>query len=339
MKYIEIEQPKVVKVKEMDKPVRKEGEALLKLLYGGICGSDLNTYRGTLVYAKYPVIPGHEFSAEIVEIDENDLGLNIGDIVTANPYFNCCTCYSCSRGFVNCCIGNETMGVQRDGGFMEYLAMPVERLYKNQGLTAKQMVIVEPFCISYHGVKRAKVRPGETVLVVGAGTIGVFAALSAKLAGAKVYMCDVVEAKLEYAKNFDIDGVILNDINDTFMEKVNEVTDGNGFDVTVEAVGLPSTFQNCVDAVAFHGRTVVIGVGKKNLDFNFTTIQKKEMNIMGSRNAAKEDFKEVIEIIKSGKVENLEKIVTSEFVFSDAEKAFAELDANAANMLKVILKF
>ncbi len=339
MKYIEIEKPKAVKVKEMEKPVRKKGEALLKLLYGGICGSDLNTYRGTLAYAKYPVIPGHEFSAVIVDIDDNDLDLNKGDIVTANPYFNCGTCYSCRRGFVNCCTGNETMGVQRDGGFMEYLTMPAERLYKSQDLSARQMSIIEPFCISYHGVKRAKVQPGETVLVIGAGTIGVFAAISAKLAGAKVFMCDVAEAKLQYAENFGIDGIIINDNNDTFIEKAMAATGGNGFDITIEAVGLPSTFQNSVDAVAFHGRTIIIGVGKKNADFNFTTIQRKEMDIMGSRNATKEDFEEVIQIIKSGKVRNLDKIVTHEFSFDDADKAFAELDANAANMLKVILKF
>ena len=339
MKQIEIIQPGKVKINELDKPVRKEGEALLKLLYGGICGSDLNTYRGVLSYAKYPVTPGHEFSAEIVEIDDNTYGLKAGDIVTANPYFNCGTCYSCQRGFVNCCTGNQTMGVQRDGGFREYLTMPIERIYLNDGLSAKEMTLLEPFCISYHGVKRAKVQRGEAVLVVGAGTIGVFAAISAKLAGAKVYMCDVAKEKLEYAMNFGIDGIILNDNNDTFMEKVNEVTKTNGFDVTIEAVGLPSTFQNCVDAVAFHGRTIIIGVGKTNVDFNFTTIQRKEMDIMGSRNATKEDFQEVIQIIKEGKVENLKKIVTNEYAFADAQTAFAELDVNAAKMLKVILKF
>ena len=109
MKAIRINQPGDVEIFETGKPVPKKGEALLKLLYGGICGSDLGTYRGTFAYASYPRIPGHEFSAQIVEIGENDRGLKKGMIVTCNPYFNCGKCYSCERGLLNCCEHNETM--------------------------------------------------------------------------------------------------------------------------------------------------------------------------------------------------------------------------------------
>lgn len=127
MKTIVVSEPKNVKVIDTEKPVRKSGEALLKILYGGICGSDLGTYRGTFAYADYPRIPGHEFSAEIIEIDDNELGLKPGMVVTANPYMNCTTCYSCQRGLVNCCEHNETLGCQRDGAFSEYFTMPIER--------------------------------------------------------------------------------------------------------------------------------------------------------------------------------------------------------------------
>lgn len=340
MKSIQISKDLKVSIEENEVPKKEKGQVLLKLLYGGICGSDLNTYRGKSPYTKYPVIPGHELSAEILEVDNNDRGLKKGMFVTVNPYFNCEHCYSCERGFVNCCTTNETMGVQRNGGFSQYITMPIERVYDANGLSPKLISIVEPFCIGYHGVKRANIQSGEKVLVVGAGTIGIFAALSAKLMGADVFVCDVAKEKLDYAaKNFDIDGIILNDNNDTFNEKVSEITNGNGFDVTVEAVGLPSTFQNCVDAVAFHGRTIVIGVGKSNLDFNFTLIQKKEMDIMGSRNAVKSDFLEVIDIIKNNKVRNLERVITNEYSYLDAAKAFDEFDKNGAHMLKAILKF
>ena len=121
MKAICIEEPGKVVVKDIDKPVRKPGEALLKMLYGGICGSDLGSYRGANAYVSYPRIPGHELAAEIVEIDENDKGLKPGMIVTCNPYFNCGSCYSCRRGLVNACTDNQTMGVQREGGFAEYI--------------------------------------------------------------------------------------------------------------------------------------------------------------------------------------------------------------------------
>ena len=135
MDYIRIERPKELVYKEAELPKRGEGEAVLKLIYGGICGSDLGTYRGTFAYADYPRIPGHEFSAEIVDIGPNELGLEKGMIVTANPYFNCGQCYACQRGFVNCCENNQTMGAQRDGAFRQYITMPVERLYKGEALT------------------------------------------------------------------------------------------------------------------------------------------------------------------------------------------------------------
>lgn len=350
MKTIRIPEPGKVEVIETEKPLVKEGEALLKLLYGGICGSDLGTYRGTFAYASYPRVPGHEFSAQIMEIGENEKGLKKGDIVTCNPYFNCETCYSCERGLVNCCESNETLGAQRDGAFSEYITMPVERIYDGKGLSPKQLALIEPFCISYHGVSRANIQPGEKVLVIGAGTIGVLAAIAAKAKGGEVYIADVAEAKLKYAyETFRLAGMILNDNPETFMDKVNAVTGTHhGFDVAIEAVGLPSTFQNCIDAAAFGGRVVLIGVGKQNLDFNFTLIQKKELNIFGSRNALKKDFLELIDLVSTGKVD-LEKIVMnpdsddatkrSEYSMEEAAAAFEEFSKFGGTKLKVVIHF
>lgn len=338
MKAIYINEPGKVEIKEIEKPIRKKGEALLKILYGGICGSDLGSYKGTFAYFDYPRIPGHEFSAEIIEIDENNQGLQPGMIVTCNPYFNCGTCYSCSHGIVNACMDNQTMGCQRDGAFCEYITMPVERIYDGKGLDPKVLAVIEPFCISYHGVTRAGVRPGHRVLVVGAGTIGVLAAVAAKAAGAEVYMADVAAGKLEMAQSFGIDGIILNTSPETFNGKVAEFTEGCGFDVTIEAVGLPSTFQNCIDAACFGGSVVLIGVGKKNLDFNFTAIQKKELNVYGSRNALKKDFIELIDLVKKGTVP-LEKIVTHTYKFEDAPQAFEDFANNPGDMLKVCIDF
>ena len=338
MKAIFINKPGEVEIKEITRPVPKEGEALLKVLYGGICGSDLGSYRGTFAYFEYPRTPGHELSAEIVEIGQNSYGLKEGMHVTVNPYFNCGKCYSCQRGLVNACTTNQTMGVQREGGFAEYITMPIERIIDGKGLTPKTLTLIEPFCISFHGVKRASVNANDKVLIVGAGTIGVLAAIAAKSFGAEVYISDISEKKLEFAKNFGVEGTILNDTPENFEKSVAEITDGNGFDVTIEAVGLPSTFQNCIDAATFGGRVVLIGVGKKNLDFNFTIIQKKELNVYGSRNALTSDFVELIDIVKSGKVD-LEKIITNIYDFDDAAKAFSDFDQNAANMLKVLIEF
>lgn len=340
MKTILMPEPGKIIITEEKMPEPKRGEALLKLLYGGICGSDLGSYRGVNAYVAYPCIPGHEFSAEIVEIGENDRGLRPGMVVTCNPYFNCGHCYSCQRGLLNACTDNQTMGVQRAGAFSQYITMPIERIYDGKGLPARTLALIEPFCISYHGISRAQVKAGEKVLVIGAGTIGVLAAVAAKAMGAEVTICDVAPDKLDYAyRTFGLAHKLLNTSPEAFAEGVSELTNGNGYDVTIEAVGMPETFQNCIDAVCFGGRTVLIGISKRNIDdFFFTIIQKKELNVYGSRNALEKDFLDLIDLVKSGKVD-LEKIVTNEYAWTDAPQAFADFSANAGRMLKVVLNF
>ena len=342
MKAIRINQPGEAEIFTAEKPAAAPGTALLKLLYGGICGSDLGTYCGTFAYASYPRIPGHEFSAQIVDIAPEDAAqrnLHVGQIVTCNPYFNCGSCYSCTRGFVNCCEHNETMGAQRDGAFMECITMPVERIYDGKGLSPLELTLIEPFCISYHGASHANIQPGEKVLVIGAGTIGVLAAAAAKAAGAEVYIADIAPKKLDHAVEiFDLAGRILNDSPEHFAEQVQEITNGNGFDVTIEAVGLPATFLSCVDAAAFGGRVVQVGVGKRNADFNFTLLQKKELKLYGSRNALKKDFLALIDLVKAGKID-ITKVVTNTYELADAPQAFKDFSEHADTMLKVVIHF
>ncbi len=339
MKAIYIKAPGRVEIKEAVMPVRKKGEVLLKVLYGGICGSDLGSYRGTFAYFDYPRIPGHEFSARVLKVDpDNEQGLHEGMIVTCNPYFNCGHCYSCRHGMVNACMDNQTLGCQRDGAFQEFITIPAERVYDGKGMDARLLAALEPLCISYHGVTRANVRPGDRVLVIGAGTIGILAAFSAKARGAGVWVTDVSEGKLKMAEGFGVDGVFLNEDPKTFDRHVKELTEGNGFDVAIEAVGIPSTFQNCIDAACFGGRVVLIGVGKQNLDFNFTLIQKKELNVYGSRNALKKDFLELIDMVNEKKVP-LERIITDVYPFEEAGRAFEDFSKNPGDMLKVVIDF
>jgi len=338
MKYMVIPNPGIVEIKEMENPTLTPDHAILKLCYGGICGSDLGTYRGSFLYTKYPRIPGHEFSAEIVEIGDNDQGLKKGMIVTCNPYFNCGSCYSCERGHVNCCMSNETLGSQRDGAFMQYISMPIERIYDGKGLSARSLALIEPFCISYHAVKRAKVKSTDQVLIVGSGAIGCLAAAGAKLMGAEVTVCDISEGKLTYAKKMGADHTFVNCSEEYLKKQTDEITNGTGFDVCIEAVGIPSTFKNCIDAAAFRGRVAIVGIGKQSLDFFYSIIQTKELNVMGSRNALKEDFLELIDIVNAGKVD-VNPMISDVYEFTDAQKAFENLDKAGNEKLKVLFKF
>ena len=338
MKKICTEATGVVRIHEVDKPVLKKGYALMKMLYGGICGTDLNIYRGLFAYGCYPKVPGHEIAAEVVEVEENTYGISPGMIATVNPYFNCGKCYSCQRGLVNCCMQNETLGSQRDGVYGEYFTIPIERVYEGRGLDAKSLALIEPFAVAYHGIKRAKPKRGEKVLVIGGGTIGIFAMISALYFGADVYVADVSENKLKIAKKLGATGVVHNTSKETLAQSTNKFTDGNGFDITVEAVGLAQTFESSVESAAFGGRVILIGISKQRLDFDFTMIQKKELSIYGSRNAVKEDFDELIEIVNKGGV-SLDGIVSNVFPYEQAQDAFSAMDVKGDDNLKILLQF
>lgn len=336
MKAIVIPTPNEIEIRDIPMPEVKDGEALLKVKYVGICGADLASFTGNQPFTTYPRIPGHEFSAEIVEIPENDKGLKAGDIVTCNPYFNCGECYSCKRGFVNCCTDNQTMGVQRDGAFCEYIAMPVERIYKGKGLSAEELALIEPFSISQHAASRAEIKETDNVLVVGAGPIGLFALLAAKQKCGRIAVADILDNRLALAKEYGADAVV-NTKAQSLEEFTKEFTDGNGFDVCIEACGAPETFLACIDNAAFAGNIILIGNGKRETSFNHSVLLKKELNVHGSRNALKDDFLNNIDIVASGKADVM-KMVSGVYAMENAIDAFEALRSNNGTLAKLLIK-
>ena len=337
MKAIQITTPGVINLIDKEIPVANEGEALLKVKYCGICGADVASYTGNQPFTTYPRIPGHEFSAEIVTVPENDKGLKAGDVITCNPYFNCGGCYACKRGIVNACYDNQTMGVQRDGSFQEYITMPVERLIDGKGLSAKELALIEPFSISCHALSRAEVKEGDNLLIMGAGPIGLFAMIKAKAMGARVMIADMLESRLNLAKEYGAD-MIVNVKEKDLHESSLEFTSGNGFDVCVEACGAPETFLSCIDEASHGANIILIGNGKRNTDFLHSIILKKELNIFGSRNAFTKDFEELIDLVASGKVDVM-KMVSGIYKKEDAQEAFESLKNNDGSLCKLLIEF
>lgn len=336
MKAIVIDKPYEVEIRDVPMPTVGEGEALLRVLYVGICGADVASYTGNQPFTTYPRIPGHEFSAEIIEIPENDKGLKKGDVVTCNPYFNCGKCYSCERGHVNCCTDNRTMGVQRDGAFCEYISMPVERIYPGMGLTAKELALIEPFSISRHAISRAVIHQTDSVLIVGAGPIGLFALLAAKQFAGKIAVADVLNNRLDLAMSYGADGVV-NTATEDIAKFTEEFTDGRGFDVCIEACGRPETFLMCIDEAAYAANIILIGNGKRETTFLHSIILKKELNIFGSRNAMKQDFLDNIELAASGKVDVM-KMVSGVYEMDKAADAFDALAHNRGDLAKLLIR-
>ena len=336
MHSIHVTTPGKVVVVEAEEPRPQPGEALLRVRYAGICGSDVQTFRGTQPFASYPRVPGHEFSAEIVEINGPSEDLSVGDVVTGVPYFQDGTCYSCRRGLINACEHNETMGVHRDGAFQELITMPLERLHRARGVDPRDLAIVEPFSIGYHAMLRADVAEGERVLVLGAGAIGLLTMLAARTQGAEVWIADVVASRLEVATSLGAAGTV--DLStDSIAAVVRAATGGDGFDVVFDATGLPVSFLNAIEAAAFGARLVLIGNGTREVTLNQSALIKKELDVLGSRNS-RGVFETLIDLLERGVVD-VSPLRTRIVPFTEAKQALEDAAAGASDDIKVLIEF
>ncbi len=296
MKYIVCEQPGEFLLKEKEVPVRKKGEALLKVKKVGICGTDLHAYSGNQAFFTYPRILGHELASEIVEIDKNKAGLKAGDKVVIMPYISCGTCIACRNGKTNCCTNISVLGVHSDGGMQEYITVRQDLLLPANNLTYDQMAIVEPLAIGAHAIRRAAVTQGEFVVIVGCGPIGIGMIKLAQIAGAKVIALDVNNDRLAYAKN-EIGADYIINVSDNPQDKIAKITNNDMATAVFDATGFKGALEVGTDYMAHGGRYVLVGLSKGELVFTHPKIHAKETTLMCSRNATKEDFEHVINVL------------------------------------------
>ena len=294
MKALVIKKPGEAAVESVTEPVVTGDMLLLKVRMIGLCGSDLNSFRGKNPMVSFPRIPGHEVAATI--IDGNST-LASGTDVTMSPYTNCGKCASCRRNRPNACQFNETLGVQRDGAMAEYIAMPPGKLYPAK-LNIKELCLVEPLTVGFHAVARGRVTAQDSVAVIGCGGVGLGAVAASHFAGARTIAIDVDDIKLGIAKKAGADHTI-NSQQESMHNKLLELTNGLGPDVIIEAIGLPETFCAAVEEVAFTGRVVYIGYAKEPVSYETRLFVQKELDIMGSRNALPEDFRQVIRMLEN----------------------------------------
>lgn len=295
--------PGELKLTQTNRPERRDGEALLKILQVGICGTDLHAFEGTQPYFTYPRILGHELAAEILDIPEG-YGFSVGDRVTAIPYFHCGECPTCRQGKTNCCARLQVYGVHVDGGMRSEVALPIRSLIGRNGLTADQLSLVEPLAISAHGIRRAAVRPGEHVLIVGAGPIGIGTLLLTRAAGAHVMMMDVNPARLAYCRTL-VDGLITIDAGDPAVkvnEQLSEITGGEMPSVVFDCTGSQQAINQAFSYLAHGGRYILIGLQQQPITFSHPEFHKREATLMSSRNATAEDFDFVIQQLLRGTI-------------------------------------
>lgn len=334
MKAVIFDAPGQVRLFEKAEPVMQPDEVLLKINLVGLCGTDLNIYKGNMPLVSYPRIPGHEVSGVILEKGREVAEyIKIGKAVTINPYSNCGKCMACRSGKINTCRYNQTMGVQRDGAMVQYLSVPHQKIIQSDILNSTELALVEPLSVGYHAANRARIVAGECVVVIGCGMIGIGAVLAALRKKAIVIAIDIDDQKLALMKSLGAQYVINSSRVDA-ITAIMEITGGEGVNASIEAVGVSATYRLALEAAGFTGRVVYIGYANEEISFDTTRIVKKELDIMGSRNALME-FTDVIEMLEEKQFE-ADKLISGIYPMHEIGEAFRFWKNNPHEVIKLL---
>jgi threonine dehydrogenase-like Zn-dependent dehydrogenase len=324
-------------LREIEKPQVGPNDVLIKIGMVGFCGGDLNGFKGLFELQEYPNILGHEVGGTIEErggmVPDS---FKIGNKVTVYPYLNCGKCISCRKGHRNACQDNKTMGVRRPGAMTRYVAIPWQDLFASEKLSLKELALVEPLTVGFHAAARGRVSNQDRVAVIGCGIVGMGAIASAVNRGAEVIAIDIDDSKMAIAKKIGVAHTI-NTSQEDLHEALMRITDGDGPDVIIEAVGNALTYRAAVDEVAYTGRVVCIGYAKSAVEFNTGLFVRKEIEILGSRNCTTE-FPEVIAYLEAGKFP-VDDVISKIVSLSDAGAALADWAANPKGITKIMVDF
>ncbi|PWW02295.1 2-desacetyl-2-hydroxyethyl bacteriochlorophyllide A dehydrogenase [Hoeflea marina] len=293
--------------RQISRPQRREGEVLLRIRRIGICGTDYHIFEGSHPYLAYPRIMGHELAAEVLEAPAGS-AFATGEPVIVNPYLACGTCHACRTGKPNCCMAIAVLGVHRDGGMCEELSIPERNVLAAGGLSLDACATVEFLAIGAHAVRRGSIGPGDRVLVAGAGPIGLGTAIFARLAGASVHITDLDPRRLAEACPIvgDCQSIVA---GETAAAEIARLTGGDGFDAVFDATGNLASIQSGFLRVAHGGRYILVSVVNETVSFADPEFHKREMSLIGSRNATRADFDTVIAAHKAGQIP-LDRIIT-----------------------------
>jgi 2-desacetyl-2-hydroxyethyl bacteriochlorophyllide A dehydrogenase len=266
----------------------------------GICGTDYHIFEGKHPFLEYPRVMGHEISATVIEAGPG-CALAPETLVVVNPYIACGSCIACRKGKPNCCTAIRVLGVHTDGAFCEEIVVPEENLYPAANLSPEAAATVEFLAIGAHAVRRSAVASGARSLVIGAGPIGLGTAIFSRIAGHAVTLLDTSAERLAFAA--DKLGFSRGIVADEDLEKaIAQATDGDGFDVVFDATGNGASMARSFVHVAHGGTLVFVSVVKDDIRFSDPEFHKREMTLVASRNATREDFDHVIASIGEGLV-------------------------------------
>jgi len=324
-------------LRTIEQPIPGPNEVLLKIGMVGFCGGDLNGFKGLFELQEYPTILGHEVGATIEQMgSEVPTTFKVGNKVTVYPYLNCGKCISCRKGRKNACQDNKTMGVRRPGAMTQYITIPWQDLFVSAQLSLKELALVEPLTVGFHAVARGRVSSQDRVAVIGCGIVGMGALAAAVNRGAEVIAIDIDDTKMDLAKKIGVKHTI-NTSKANLHETLMRITNGDGPDVIIEAVGNATTYLTAVEEVAYTGRVVCIGYAKMPVTFNTGIFVRKEIEILGSRNCTNE-FPEVIAYLEAGKFP-VQEVISKLVSLEEAGAALADWAKDPKGITKIMIDF
>lgn len=328
--------PRRLELREAPMPSCGPGEALLRIRRVGICGTDIHAYGGNQPYFDYPRVLGHELAGEIVAVGEGAREELVGHSAYVIPYLHCGACRACRLGKTNCCQHMQVMGVHRDGGMAEYLAVPATRLVTSRRLHPEQLALVECLAIGAHAVRRGAVEAGELAVVVGAGPIGMGIVQIAKSRGARVLVVDTNARRLAFCRDVLGAEAVAHAVDEDVVARIGEFGAGALADVVFDATGNPAAMQRGFDFVGHGGRYVLVSVVKADIRFHDPDFHGKELTLLGSRNATGEDFETVTALMERGEL-HAEAMITHRGVLADVPRLMPEWCDPASGVIKAMI--
>ena len=305
MHAIQLEKPESFRVIDVPEPPSPApGEAVVRVFRVGICGTDFSGYLGKMPFFSYPRIPGHELGVEVLAVGDGVTNVKKGDRCAVEPYINCQKCYSCTRGHTNCCENHQTLGVHCDGGLRPLFTVPARKLHISTKLSFEQLALVETLGIGCHAINRANPKPDETILVIGAGPIGLSVIEFAKLTGARTIVTDINDNRLRFVRErMGISETILAKGDGSELQTFTEMSGGKLGNAVIDATGNAGSMANALNYVGFAGRLVFVGITTQEIKFAHPLMHRREMTLLASRNALSADFTRIIKLIEDGRID------------------------------------
>lgn len=338
MKALQLVEPKRWQLIDTpEPPAPAAGEVVVRVHRVGICGTDYSGYLGKMPFYSYPRIPGHELGVEVAALGEGVANVAVGERCAVEPYINCQKCYSCLTGHTNCCENHQTLGVHCDGGLRPLFTVPARKLHRSRSLSYDQLALVETLAIGCHAVNRGAPTSGETVLVIGAGPIGLSVVEFAKLSGARTIVMDMNETRLRFVREvMGVEDTICARGTEEDLQELERLTAGRLAQVVIDATGSHRSMSGALKYVGFTGRLVYVGVTSEELQFGHPLMHRREMSVLASRNAFSGDFSRIIALIEDGKIDT-RPWMTHRAALEEVPSRFTEWMQPETGVLKAIV--